>query len=286
MHYWDNYDFSDTTLIRNADYTEQAFVDFIYLLPNMPQTTVRKAISTLIGRTAINQTMFDHFTKLAESYLYDPNSPLRSEELYLPVLEAVIALPELTDIHKIRPRHQLAMALKNRPGTVATDFWYTTERPVSGSQRHTATSAGKATAAQARIRTTGRLWGMKGDFTLLFFYDPDCPDCKRVKQYIAASSLFGELTAANRESVGKRLSVLAIYPDSNLDAWRKHLSEMPQGWTVGYDKGQVLHNEELYDLKAIPTLYLLDRDKRVLLKDATVESIEAWLNDILCMQIL
>ena len=32
-----------------------------------------------------------------------------------------------------------------------------------------------------------------------------------------------------------------------------------------------------YDLPAIPALYLLDRSKRVLVKDRPVEVIEAWL---------
>jgi hypothetical protein len=33
----------------------------------------------------------------------------------------------------------------------------------------------------------------------------------------------------------------------------------------------------LYDLKAIPTLYLLDGSKTVLLRDATLEEIEKYL---------
>lgn len=35
--------------------------------------------------------------------------------------------------------------------------------------------------------------------------------------------------------------------------------------------------KNLYDLKAIPTLYLLDKDKKVLLKDATVAQIDQYL---------
>ena len=38
-----------------------------------------------------------------------------------------------------------------------------------------------------------------------------------------------------------------------------------------------IKEEQVYDLKAIPTLYLLDKDKTVLLKDATAPAIEAYL---------
>lgn len=240
MHYWDNYDFADTTLMRNADYTEQAFVDFIYLLPNAPQRVVRGAMETLLRRAATTPAMFDHFTELAESYLYDPNSPMRNEDLYIPVLETIIALPSVDSLLKIRPRHQLTTALKNRPGMQAADFSYTTERTEGG------------TAS----RRTARLSDIKADYTLLFFYDPDCPDCKRIKQFIASSEVFVYLTGG----VGNKwLTVLALYPD----------------------KGQLLRNKELYDLRAIPTLYLLDSNKRVLLKDAPVERIEQYLSEVL-----
>jgi len=45
-------------------------------------------------------------------------------------------------------------------------------------------------------------------------------------------------------------------------------------WTNGYDKELVIKNKNLYDLRAIPTLYLLDKNKTVLLKDATLQKVE------------
>jgi len=38
-----------------------------------------------------------------------------------------------------------------------------------------------------------------------------------------------------------------------------------------------LKNDEIYDLKAIPTLYLLDKDKKVVLKDVTFNQVENYL---------
>ena len=45
-------------------------------------------------------------------------------------------------------------------------------------------------------------------------------------------------------------------------------NELSDEWVNGYDKGQILTNELHYDLSAIPSFYLLDKDKKVLLKDA------------------
>ena len=69
-----------------------------------------------------------------------------------------------------------------------------------------------------------------------------------------------------------RLKVLALYPDEDLAAWRDYRSNMPASWINAYDKGCVIREKSTYNLSAIPALYLLDRDKRVLVKDAT----EVW----------
>lgn len=71
--------------------------------------------------------------------------------------------------------------------------------------------------------------------------------------------------------------MLSFYPDEELEEWRKHLNEFPEEWINSYDKELTLREKQLYDLKAIPTLYLLDREKKVLLKDATAQVIEEYL---------
>ena len=42
---------------------------------------------------------------------------------------------------------------------------------------------------------------------------------------------------------------------------------MPAKWINAYDDGMVIASESLYNLNAIPSLYLLDTQKRVLVKD-------------------
>lgn len=65
-----------------------------------------------------------------------------------------------------------------------------------------------------------------------------------------------------------RLKVVALYPDEDLAEWREYRGHIPPSWINGYDAGCVVREKSLYDLHAIPALYLLDRDKRVLVKDS------------------
>ena len=76
------------------------------------------------------------------------------------------------------------------------------------------------------------------------------------------------------------MKVLAVYPDADLKEWRRWLPENPSWWISAYDRGEKIRNGELYDLKAIPTIYLLDHDKRVILKDPTPEVLEEVLRSM------
>lgn len=246
--YWDEFDFADTVQLTDMERMGPAVVGYLQLLASVPAQDAAWSISGMLDKAmAGNYAAFERFTEWYEEALYDPNSPLRNEELYIPVLRYIVASPRVDSLMKLRPRSQLDMALRNRPGDVATDFAYTT--PDGRAQR---------------------LSALKARFTLLYFYNPDCPACREIKDYIRSSQVFGDW-------MKKGLRVLAVYPDEDLALWQQRLSQMPEGWTVGCDKEHKLMNERLYDLKAIPTLYLLAGDKWVILKDAPVEVVEAWL---------
>ena len=64
-----------------------------------------------------------------------------------------------------------------------------------------------------------------------------------------------------------RMAVLNIYIDEDIQAWRSYMSVYPEQWYNGFDPDLVVRNDELYNIRAIPSLYLLDKEKNVLMKD-------------------
>lgn len=250
LHYWDNFDFSDTTLIGSADITEQELVNYINLFPQTSLAIVERSISVMLDSALSgSREMFDHFAELYEKYLYDPNSPFRQEDYYIAVLQAVITNERVDELAKIRPQYLLSIALMNRPGDMAADFEYT----VSNGQR----------SYISRIKT---------DYLILFFNNPDCHDCARVKEYLGSSSVVDVMMKTNSRP---SLRIVAVYPDEDIELWKK--TEYPPKWINC--RSSSVREEHLYDLKAIPTLYLLDKEKRVILKDAPVEIVEQWLSE-------
>lgn len=247
-HYWDNVNFADTNYVHHPEVTEQGWVDYCDLMKHVPLATAQEAIRKMIDRTNADKKVLVYMTELADKYLYDPNSPMRNEEYYIPVLEAMMASPILDETEKIRPKARLELAQKNRIGTKALNFTYTL---ASGAQ--------------------GSLYQLNADYILLFINNPGCHACSETIAELKKAAIINQLIES------KKLIALSLYPDEELDEWRRHLADFPKEWINGYDKKFTIKEQELYDLKAIPTLYLLNREKTVLLKDATAQAVEEYL---------
>lgn len=249
-HYWEQFDFADTMLVDNRDVTEQGFVNFIAILAdNTPEELVRESLKNwctgFVGKDHARRVL----TQTTDEYLYNPNSPFYNEGLYGMYLEALLGKLPQTDAMRSSYQFKLKLVKRNNPGNRATDFTYYLP---DGRRR---------TLADTKV---------KGDRLLLMFYDPECESCHEVLLQMAADA-----TLAEAVRTGK-LSVLAIYTEGNDEAWRKTLADMPEGWTVGTDH-EAIKTGALYDLKAMPSLYLLDGNKQVILKDTPYEQIHRTL---------
>ena len=85
--------------------------------------------------------------------------------------------------------------------------------------------------------------------------------CRQIQEQLVASQIVADALKDGR------LKILAIYPDEDLTLWHEH--PLPKAWINGYDRGRRLEKDRLYDLRAIPAMYLVDREKKVLVKDST-----------------
>ncbi len=179
----------------------------------------------------------------SRKYLYDPNSPYRDEDIYGALLKHIGGDTNLA-LSKL--------CALNAVGSKANDFVFEDSR----GRQH-------------------RLYGVKAEWILLFFSNPGCHACKAIIDELGSSPAI-----ENAQQEG-RLKVVNIYIDEDIDAWRAYLPQYPSKWICGFDSLLVLREDSLYHIRAIPSLYLLDKDKLVLLKDAPVERTAAVLESIL-----
>jgi hypothetical protein len=76
----------------------------------------------------------------------------------------------------------------------------------------------------------------------------------------------------------RKIAVLNIYIDEDLEAWRSYMPIYPENWYNGFDPDFVIRMDQLYNVRAIPSLYLLDKDKTVIMKDAVTGNVIDFLN--------
>lgn len=251
-HFWDGLDFADTLRSRRPDFVEQNLANFLSLFPHAQEEARTAAVCRLMQRAEADKPAYLLLAELSEKYLYTPGSPMQSEEHFIPFLEELARTPILDDTEKSRPRFLLSAARKNRPGTTATDFAY-----------HT---------AEGKLQTLHAT--PSAPHLLLMFYNPDCTHCRQAIAQLHADSLFRQMLHDDR------LTVLAINTESDHEtpprpeAHPHNGNELPDGWIAGTATST---DNEPYVFPTMPTLYLLDKEKHVLLKEALPEQVLARL---------
>lgn len=248
-HYWDHFQFADQTWESQRGFVEQVFVDFLQVRP-YASAEVGEAATVQLLRLAqqADTLLFAFFTELSEKYLYDPDSPMYEEEGYIPVLRYICSSKRISALDKVRPQYQLEGVLKNRKGNVAADFAY-------------ALTDGEEKA----------LSDLPKEYTLLFFNDPDCERCRQMKQALEESALISE-------KLIRELTILAVYTGDEPDVWKQE--RYPASWINSCDVRQSIRERQLYDLRVMPVLYLLDRERKVVLKNTSVSAVEDFFRSL------
>ena len=251
-HYWDNFDFNDTTLIH-PDITEQGIVDFLYAAGLVSKEHAANSVIAVLKKAEAEKTgrMYSYFLETLKEYLYEPNSVVRNEEVYIPVTKYIIDNKKSSLVEIENARYLLKVMMKNRVGEIAADFKYTLS---SGSR--------------------GSLHTLQAPYTLLFFYDPDCSGCAHSINYMkSAPTILNGIKHGN-------LKILAFYPDNDIEMWKKHLTDIPSDWINGYDKERTVKDRDMYDLKGMPAIYLLDENKRIILKGVMIPDVMEFLKKV------
>lgn len=246
----------DSVLISGVSRSdvEQKFANWTVILGAVSYDHAVKSVRHLFDKvvscekkdTASN--VFEAMTEIVQKYLYDPNSPMRNEDFYGPYVER-LSQCELVD-EGMRQAYvfDANMCALNKTGTKAADFRF--------SERN-----GK----------TRRLYDVKADNIILFFSNPGCKACLDIINTLKSMPVVAEGIASGR------LAVLNIYIDEDLKAWREYMPIYPEEWINGYDPDYVIRTDVLYNVRAIPSLYLLDKDKKVIMKDAPEARLFNWL---------
>lgn len=232
-HYWDNLDWRDTTLTLDDRFMEQAAADYYSVFNLVDSVTASAAVGTMLDAASADSRAYKKIADISRIYLFDPESPVADDEVFLVVADRLLADGKLPESDLLRIADARRMAMLNRVGSTATDFVYV-DRDGNTATLHDALS--------------------RHSRNLLIFYDPDCHVCAELEEHLM-SNLPGDT------------GVVMISPYGEQDGlWAQHAATMPADWIVGRPVSEDFEDEEIYDLRTIPTVLVLDGDAKVLSK--------------------
>lgn len=242
-HYFDNVNFSDKRLLNTPLLEQKLGFYFKQMVPPLADSIIERVDQTL-QKSKANSEVYNWTVR----YLYNfyREAPIEGNtEVYNYIGENyIISEPtrwnDKTFVEKVRNR--VDKTKLNPIGEKATNLML-----------------------QSPDGKKVDLYNIKANYTVLFFYNPECEACKPVS--VALSDF-------SKQYRSKGVEVFAVYMDQKHDVWKAAIATKGQAWINVFDPNGSAKIEEKYDLFALPMIYLLDKDKKVVAKDVSIEKLK------------
>ena len=243
--YWVNYNFNDTTLLDSSSYTASPLFSYLDLVKELKDGESKALFSSFIETLLKSAPKTrEKFLSLIEYNYYHPDSPIKDEELYEMVIDSALSAAVIPVAERERYKFQKNLIGQNRVGNIANNIII---KDLTGK--------------------TISLRSVDSKFTVLLLFDPDCGHCRETIERMKVSPVLKS----------EKVKIFAVLAENSSTRFKRGLADLDSDWISGYDFREEIMNNQLYDLRPSPSLYLLDSGKRVLIKDGALHDIEAYL---------
>jgi len=114
------------------------------------------------------------------------------------------------------------------------------------------------------------LYDVEKDFTILYFWEPDCGHCKEATP---------KLKVYYDKPKDYSLEVFAVCTTSDKAKWTKYIEDNKLTWINGWDPKRSSHFDYYYNVQSTPTVYILDKSKKIIAKKLSVEEIGPFIDN-------
>lgn len=245
---WNHHDTLVPSNFASKEKLVQFLVDYLAIGIQADEETFSASVAKALDRCSTD--FYAELMDVGEIHLDHPNSFIYSDRTYALLLREALKCRHLTYADSVRYEYRLELYERNKPGDIAADFAFKTD--------------------------DGRrllLSQVESPLLALVFYEPDCPVCAETFAYISADPVLGEAVDQGY------LKLLCIYAGRERELDKRHQAQLPTFAIHGVDEDLKIVNEELYFLRAFPTIYLLDDTKAVLKRDIPIDLLSDWISN-------
>lgn len=244
-HFFDNFDFSDERLLRTSAYHEKMTYYMDKLTVQDPDSIIISA-DYLLGKVENNPSVFK-YTLSYMSSKYERSELMGMDAVFVHLGREYYMrkkAPWFTDeqlkklVERVNALYPLLIG-KKAPNIIVKD-----------------------TAQEKFIQ----LYDIEAKFTIVYIWSPECGHCKVSTPKL--KTLYDKVKDQGVE-------VFGIGNEFENEEWIDFINKYDLNWINGSDGGDFRSNfRALYDVYSTPQTYLLDKNKKILSKKMSVESLE------------
>lgn len=114
------------------------------------------------------------------------------------------------------------------------------------------------------------LYDVKKEFTILYFWEPDCGHCKEVTP---------KLKAYYEKVKDDNIEIFAVCTTADKPKWTKYIEDNKLTWINGWDPERSSRFDYYYNIQSTPMVYILDKNKKIIAKKLAVEDIASFIDN-------
>jgi thiol-disulfide isomerase/thioredoxin len=259
-HYFDNFNFADNGLIRTPFFSGNIDFFFQKVIPPASDVIIKYA-DTLIERSRADDEMFQYVT----------------EHLFQHYQKSEYMGHDAVVVHLADKYYLSGLAMW------ATEKYRSDIKERVDKMRHTLIgNTAPELLLPTHENTYVSLLRTPAEFTVLCFWEPNCGHCKKELPRL------WELFQKYRD---KGLVVFTVYTQYKRPEWDAYIADHPYDWIYAWDGVEEANSDgkpatfsvgsnfrTFYDIRSTPTVFLLDKNKKIIAKRMSIEILEKILD--------
>jgi thiol-disulfide isomerase/thioredoxin len=247
-HFFDNLDFTDERLLRTPLLYARLDAFFRNVVIQYPDS-INKAIDRVIAKCQDNYKTF----QFVAVYLFNH---FRESEI---MGHDAVIVKLADDIY-----------LSGKADWITNDFREDLARQVELIRNNLIGMKAKNLVMDSYKGVFVSLYDIDKDFTILYFWEPNCGFCKEVTP---------KLKTYYEKAKDEGIEVFAICTIDDKSLWSKYIEEHGLTWINGWDPERLTHFDFYYNVQTTPMIYILDRDKTIIAKKLSVDDIPSFIDN-------
>ena len=246
-HFFDNISISDGGMLRTPLYAQKVteYLDKVVL---QDPDSVIAAVDHLLSKSRDNEEAF-RYLLVTLSTKYESSPIMGHDKVFVHIVEAYYLEGDADWMGE-----DILTKLRSRIATIKPNLIGNPAPPLILND----TLYGRVSLYE----------DIRADYTVLYFYDPDCGHCKK-----KTPVLYDAYTNLRSENV----QVLAINIANNTERWKEYIRDNGLDWINLADSDNKTNFRYFYDVRSTPTLFILDSKKQIIAKKLDASQVEEFI---------